>query len=105
MFFGISSMILASMIDTIYIGWIGTQQLAAVSFSFPLVMGLSSVSMGLGIGATSIMSRTLGRGDRTRAYVLGTHTLLLVLILVHFACDLRPRCSVRICSASWARTT
>ncbi len=82
MFLGISSMILASMIDTIYIGWIGTQQLAAVSFSFPMVMGLSSVSMGLGIGATSIMSRTLGRGDRTRAYVLGTHTLLLVLILV-----------------------
>jgi putative MATE family efflux protein len=82
MFFGISSMILASMIDTIYIGWIGTQQLAAVSFSFPLVMALSSVSMGLGIGATSIMSRTLGRGDRSRAYVLGTHTLLLVLILV-----------------------
>ncbi len=82
MFLGISSMILASMIDTIYIGWIGTQQLAAVSFSFPLVMGLSSVSMGLGIGATSIMSRTLGRGDRARAYVLGTHTLLLVMILV-----------------------
>jgi MATE family, multidrug efflux pump len=82
MFLGISSMILASMIDTVYIGWIGTQQLAAVSFSFPLVMGLSSVSMGLGIGATSIMSRTLGRGDRARAYVLGTHTLLLVLILV-----------------------
>ena len=82
MFLGISSMILASMIDTVYIGWIGTQQLAAVSFSFPMVMGLSSVSMGLGIGATSIMSRTLGRGDRARAYVLGTHTLLLVLILV-----------------------
>jgi len=82
MFLGISSMILASMIDTIYIGWIGTQELAAVSFSFPIVMGLSSVSMGLGVGATSIMSRTLGQGDRSRAYVLGTHTLLLVLILV-----------------------
>ncbi len=82
MFLGISSMIVASMIDTIYIGRIGTQPLAAVSFSFPMVMGLSSISMGLGVGATSIMSRTLGRGDRTRAYVLGTHTLLLVLMLV-----------------------
>jgi MATE family, multidrug efflux pump len=82
MFLGISAMIVASMIDTIYIGWIGTRQLAAVSFSFPVVMGLSSVSMGLGIGATSIMSRTLGRGDRPRAHVLGTHTLLLVLLLV-----------------------
>ena len=82
MFLGISSMILASMIDTVYIGWIGTQQLAAVSFSFPVVMGLSSVSMGLGVGATSLMSRALGGGNRARAYVLGTHTLLLVAILV-----------------------
>jgi putative MATE family efflux protein len=82
MFLGISSMILASMIDTIYIGRIGTQQLAAVSFSFPVVMGLSSVSMGLGVGATSLMSRALGGGNRSRAYVLGTHTLLLVAILV-----------------------
>ena len=82
MFLGISSMILASMIDTIYVGWIGTQQLAAVSFSFPVVMGLSSVSMGLGVGATSLMSRALGSGNRSRAYVLGTHTLLLVAILV-----------------------
>ena len=82
MFLGISSMILASMIDTVYIGWIGTQQLAAVSFSFPVVMGLSSVSMGLGVGATSLMSRALGSGNRSRAFVLGTHTLLLVAILV-----------------------
>jgi len=82
MFLGISSMILASMIDTIYIGWIGTRELAAVSMSFPLVMGLSSVSMGLGVGATSIMSRTLGGGDRDRSLVLGTHTLVLVALLV-----------------------
>ncbi len=39
MFFGISSMMLTSMVDTIYIGWIGTRELAAVSFSFPVVMG------------------------------------------------------------------
>jgi putative MATE family efflux protein len=82
MFFGISSMMVASMIDTIYIGWIGTVELAAVSFSFPVVMALSSVSMGLGVGATSIISRTLGGGDRQRALVLGSHTLLLVALFV-----------------------
>ena len=81
MFLGISSMIVASMFDTIYIGWIGTRELAAVSLSFPLVMGLSSVSMGLGVGATSIMSRTLGGGERERSLVLGTHTLVLVGLL------------------------
>ncbi len=82
MFLGISSMIVASMIDTVYIGRIGTPELAAVSFSFPLVMALSSVSMGLGVGATSIMSRALGGGDRSRTLLLGTHTLLLVGLLV-----------------------
>jgi putative MATE family efflux protein len=82
MFLGISSMIVASMIDTIYIGWIGTRELAAVSFSFPVVMGLSSVSMGLGVGATSIMARAIGGGKREASFTLGTHTLVLVMLLV-----------------------
>ena len=82
MFLGISSMIVASMIDTVYIGWIGTAELAAVSFTFPLVMAVSSVSMGLAMGATSIMSRIVGGGDRERCLLIGTHTLILVLLLV-----------------------
>jgi len=82
MFLGISSMIIASMIDTVYIGWIGTVELAAVSFTFPLVMAVSSVSMGLGVGATSIMSRILGSGDRERCLLIGAHTLILVLLLI-----------------------
>ena len=82
MFLGISSMIVASMIDTVYIGRIGTVELAAVSFTFPLVMAVSSVSMGLGVGATSIMSRILGSGDRERCLLIGAHTLILVLLLI-----------------------
>ena len=82
MFLGISSMIAASMVDTVYIGWIGTLELAAVSFTFPLVMAASSISMGLGIGATSIMSRTLGGGDREHCLTIGTHTLALVTAFI-----------------------
>ena len=70
------------MVDTVYIGWIGTVELAAVSFTFPLVMAVSSVSMGLGVGATSIMSRILGSGDRERCLLIGAHTLILVLLLI-----------------------
>ncbi|MCZ6889193.1 MAG: MATE family efflux transporter [Gammaproteobacteria bacterium] len=82
MFLGISSMIVASMIEMIYIGWIGTLELAAVSFTMPLVMAISSVSMGLGVGATSIMSRILGGGERDRCILIGTHTLLLVVLAI-----------------------
>ncbi len=82
MFLGISSMILASMVDAIYLGWVGAKELAAVSLTFPVVMAFSSLTMGLGVGATSIMARTLGGGEREQTLLLGTRTLVLVVLLV-----------------------
>lgn len=43
MFLGISSMIVASMMDTVYIGLLGADELAAISFTFPLIMALTLV--------------------------------------------------------------
>ena len=82
MLLGISSMMLASLIDAIYVGQLGTLELAAVTLTFPLVMGFSSVSMGLGIGATSIISRTVGGGDTQKGVRIATHTLILVMVFV-----------------------
>ncbi len=82
MFLGISSMIVASMVDTIYIGVIGARELAAYSFTFPLIMGLSGVSMGVGTGAASLIARAQGRGDKLRVRRFASHSLLLTLIFV-----------------------
>lgn len=82
MFLGISSMIVAGMIETVYIGILGADQLAAYSFTFPLIMALSSVSMGIGTGAASVIARAQGQGDRRRVQVLTTHAMLLTLVLV-----------------------
>ena len=82
MFVGISSMIVASMIDIIYIGWLGSLELAAISFTFPLVMGLVTLSMGIGVGAASIIARLAGQGDHRRVRRLATHALLLATLLV-----------------------
>lgn len=79
MLLGISSMMIASLIDTYYVGQIGTIELAALTLTFPLVMGFSSLSMGFGIGATSIISRTVGAGDWAKAQRIATHTLILVI--------------------------
>ena len=81
MFLGISSMIVASMIDTVYVGWIGTLELAAVSFTFPVVMAMATVSMGLGIGAASIIARVVGAGDEEKVRRLCTDALFLVAVL------------------------
>ena len=72
-------MMIASLIDTFYVGQIGTVELAALTLTFPLVMGFSSLSMGFGIGATSIISRTAGAGDWIKAQRIATHTLILVI--------------------------
>ena len=82
MFLGISSMIVASMVDTIYVGWIGTLELAAVGFAFPIVMAMATVSMGIGIGAASIIARVVGSGDEERVRRLATDGLFLVAVLV-----------------------
>ncbi|MCY4656629.1 MAG: MATE family efflux transporter, partial [Gammaproteobacteria bacterium] len=82
MFFGISSMMISALVDAIYVGQLGTKELAAVSLTFPIFMGMTSVAMGLGIGATSVVSRMLGSGDHSKGLKICNHTILLTLILI-----------------------
>ncbi len=82
MFLGISSMIVAMMIDTVYIGILGAAELAAISFTFPFIMALSSVSMGIGTGAASLIARAQGAGDRQLARRYTTHSLILATTML-----------------------
>ena len=83
---GFVSIMTASLLETIYIGVLGTNELAAISFTFPLVMLLQGVSMGLSIGASSVVARAIGIGDTERARRLITHCFVLVMgVIVFFA--------------------
>lgn len=73
---------IAAIVDAYFIGQLGTQEMAAVSLTFPLFMGMTSVAMGLGIGATSVISRKLGSGDHQTSLTIGNHTILLVVGVV-----------------------
>ena len=57
MVLGLVSVMAASLMEIIYIGKVGTDELAAIGFTFPLVMILQGISMGLGIGASSSSGR------------------------------------------------
>ena len=83
---GFVSIMTASLVETVYIGILGTNELAAISFTFPLVMLLQGVSMGLGIGASSVVARAMGNGDRDKARRLITHSFVLVMgVILCFA--------------------
>jgi len=82
MFMGMAAMITAQLIEAVYVGMLGTMELAAISFTFPLIMMMQSVAMGLGIGASSVIARTAGTGNRHMVRQLISHCLILVVIMV-----------------------
>ena len=75
---GVSSNILVSMLEIGFIGQLGTQPVAAITFTFPLVMILSSIALGISIGTSSVIARSVGSGLREEVKQLGTHSLILV---------------------------
>jgi len=77
MLLGIAALLLFNVVDTIYVGWLGARELAAMTFTFPLSFVVTSISMGLGQGASAVIAQAFGRNDRAAVRRLTTHALLL----------------------------
>ena len=63
--------------DAYFVAQLGTQNLAALALTFPVVMILHAIAIGLGTGVTAVISRAYGRGDMERARVLTTDSITL----------------------------
>ena len=79
---GIVFILAVNLIDTYFVGQLGTAELAAMGFTFPVATLVTSVGFGLGVGTTSAVSRSLGGGDTDTAKRLVTHGVLLGSIVV-----------------------
>jgi putative MATE family efflux protein len=79
---GMIGMVIFNLIDTYFVGKLGTDQLAAMSFTFPVVMLQGSIAMGLGVGTSAVVSRLIGRGNHHKVKRQATDSLLLSLIVV-----------------------
>jgi len=79
MIWGIFAVISMNLADTYFVGQLGTDELAAMGFTFPIVMIMSSVAFGIGIGASSLISRAIGsnRQEEVRGYT--TSSILIAL--------------------------
>lgn len=53
--------------DTYFAGFMGTDALAALSYTFPLYFLLIAVASGLSQGTTALLANTLGTGDEIHA--------------------------------------
>jgi putative MATE family efflux protein len=77
---GIYSFMLFNFVDAMYLGRLGALQLAAVSFTFPVALVVSSFGQGIGVGASAIISRAIGEQDESNVRRITTDTLLLSLL-------------------------
>lgn len=63
-----------------FVSRLGTETLAAISFTFPVVMLFAFVTRGLGTGAMTLVAHALGAGDHQKASTLTSHALLLGVV-------------------------
>ena len=82
---GTFSIIAFNFTDTYFVSGLGTRALAAISFTFPVVIFIGSIAIGLGVGTSVVISQAVGAGNRHQAKRTATDGLLLaVLSLIPF---------------------
>ncbi len=69
------------LVDTFFIGLLGTSELAAISFTFPVTFTVISLNIGLGIGTSAVIAKLLGAGQQAKAKETATGALMLTMVL------------------------
>jgi putative MATE family efflux protein len=85
---GITTMMGQAFIDAYFLGQVGDRALAAHAFSFPILMIVTSVAIGMGAGTSSVVARAIGANDMRRARRLATDSLMLSFLITGAFCIL-----------------
>jgi putative MATE family efflux protein len=64
---GVAAIMSIGLVDAYFIGQLGENELAAISFIFPISVALTSLGVGVMVGINSVVSRALGEGDDDKA--------------------------------------
>lgn len=80
MFFGIGAAIAFNFVDTIFIARLGTLELAAITFTFPIIFLIIGVAMGMGMGASAAISRAYGEKNYDKVKKLTTDGIVISFI-------------------------
>ncbi len=64
---GVAAIMSIGLVDAYFIGQLGSDALAAISFIFPISVALTSLGVGVMVGINSVVARALGEGDNDRA--------------------------------------
>lgn len=72
---------LFNLVDTIFISWLGESHMVAISYTFPVQIGVFAILEGVGNGVTALVGRRLGEGDHELAQKTATAGLAFAYTL------------------------
>ncbi len=78
---GSITMNVAQLGEAVYLGFLGTEALAAMGFAYPITITLFAFAMGIGTGASSVIARAAGSGQRGDVRRLVSHAELLAVLV------------------------
>lgn len=79
---GILSIVGFNLADTYFLGQLGKNELAAISFTFPVVTFFSSLALGMATATSSLVSRALGEGNDQKIIRLTSDSLSFAFAVV-----------------------
>jgi putative MATE family efflux protein len=79
---GIMTILGGSLVDIFFISKLGTEALAAVSFTFPVTLVISSIGIGIGAGVSTNLGRLIGSGHAPESRVFLYDTLCMTLVII-----------------------
>lgn len=118
---GVMSLLGFNLVDSVFVARLGTEPLAALSFTFPLTFLGIGIQVGMGIAIAALISRAIGAGQGHRAGRLGVLALagggsvMALLLFLLWLCQdaafgllgasegiravIRPFWAVQVCAA------
>ena len=86
MIYGMILLMSFGLVDTFFISLLGTNELAAISFTFPVTFTVISLNIGLGIGTSAVIGKLLGAGRNEDARLSAMAAIMSVFLLVGVLC-------------------
>jgi len=80
MIVGMAMLFTFSLVDTLFISFLGTEPLTAISFTFPVTFMIMSLAIGLGIGTSAVVAKYMGRANFEKAKEASTVTNYLAIV-------------------------
>nr|WP_252010190.1 MATE family efflux transporter [Ferrimonas sp. SCSIO 43195] len=88
MLIAMSMMMTFNFVDAYFVSLLGTAELAAFSFTFPVTFTVISLVIGLGVGTSATVASSQGKGDSELARHQGGVAVVLSAVLVMLLCAL-----------------